>query len=107
MLAVPWSGLRWLVLVSPGPLSAKLRAKCESNISIPLSGFHSSVSSSSSVYGSLHLPVDRPTPAALLSTKLGAEEILALKQLQLRLAMVVPRPPSEADAADNALLQIV
>ena len=35
------------------------------------------------------------------------EEITTLEHLQLRLAMVVPGPPPEGDAASGVLLRIV
>jgi hypothetical protein len=51
-------------------------------------------------------PADGVVPRFLLRTKFGLEEITTLEHLQLRLAMVVPGPPPDNDAARGALLRI-
>jgi hypothetical protein len=53
------------------------------------------------------IPADGGVPRFLLRTKFGLKEITTLEHLQLRLAMVVPGPPPENDAARGGLLRIV
>ena len=52
-------------------------------------------------------PADSGVPRFRLKTKFGLEEITTLEHLQLRLAMVVPGPPPDDDAARGGLLRIV